>query len=408
MATTTTFGTMLKEYTPHSMFIDKMEKVNWFYRKLKKDQSWTGGVYIVPFEGGEYSSLSHGALTASNDVADMTPVEGSISSQPELWGTMKFQERDLERHGDLEQSFMKILPGKVSQFMDRMEERISILLLNDGSIATATGDGQVGGTIVVDRPERFTIGEKVSVDDDNSSPASGYVTAINMATKTLTIKDARSSGSAVDLSGYTTAQNAKVYLPNGTTAGFTGLASQLLSAANGGAASSFGVTKTSYPYLQAQQFSASSVADGQDLLDLFLDAMYDTQQLGKSKANSVVCSLKNFKVISKVLQAAKQIEGDVEAGYGYAKLQMVGAAGSMEIIGLRDMPDQKAYILDWETLVLAGSDFFKKKRHLNGEEYFIERATTGYSYIVDIKFFGDLICLRPSANGVVHSIPSTL
>jgi hypothetical protein len=406
MATNTTFGTMLKEYTPHSLFVDKMEKVNWFYRKLKKDQSWVGQNYIVPFEGGEYSSLSHGALTASNDVADMTPVEGSISTQPELWGTLKFQERDLERHGDLEKSFMKILPGKLNQFMERMEERISILLLNDGSVAKATADGEADGEITVDRPERFTIGEKVSVDDGNSSPVSGYVTAIDMATKKLTIKDARSSGSAVDLSGYTTAQSAKIYLPNGTTAGFTGLASQLLSSTNGGASTIFGQTKTAYPYLQAQQFSASGVADGQDLLDVFLDAMYDTQQLGKSKANSIVCSLKNFKVIAKVLQAAKQIEGNVEAGYGFAKLQMVGAAGSMEIIGLRDMPDDKAYILDWDTLVLAGSDFFKKKRHLNGEEYFIERATTGYTYIVDIKFFGDLICLRPSANGVVHSIPS--
>jgi hypothetical protein len=54
------------------------------------------------------------------------------------------------------------------------------MLLGDGSIAKATSDGQAGGTIIVDNPERFTIGEKVTVDDDNSSSADGYVTAIDI------------------------------------------------------------------------------------------------------------------------------------------------------------------------------------------------------------------------------------
>lgn len=403
MATTDNFNEMLKEYMPHELLVESMKKRNYFWNKVSKKEDWKKGTYYVPFEGGEYSSLSMGALTASNDVANGTFVKGQITTQPELWGTMKFDEKDLDRHESLEKSFLALVPEKVDQFVRRMQERVSIMLLGDGSIAKLTSDG-LNGSCVVDHPERFTIGEKIEVDDDNSSVQLCYVTAINMSTKTLTVKDARSSGSAVNLTAYTTAQNAKIYLPGGQAAGFSGLKAQLLSAANGGGSTLYGQTKTTYPYLQSQQFDGS-VITAANILEKLFDFYYETMNLGKGNPTEILMSMNNFKNAVKGEQVNRQyVSTDKKAGYGYRSVTLLGNEGEMTLTGIRDMADSEIYVLDWEGFHFVGDKFFDRKRHLDGNEYFLERATTGYSYLTDIKFYGDLAVYRPSHQGVIYGI----
>jgi hypothetical protein len=390
---------------PHDLLVEEFKRNNWFWSKVKKNTGWKGGTMEIPFEGSEASSLSFGALTAASDIHEHTEVMGTITTQPELWGSMLFNEKDLDRHsGDMKASYLEIAPAKIGQFISRMTDRVSITLLNDGSICKATADGDASGNLTVDRPERLTLGELVSIDDDNSSPVAGYVRTINMATKVVTFYDARSGGSVVNLSGYTTAQNAKVYLPAGTTAGFTGLASQLLSATNGGSTNLFGTAKTSYPFLQAQQISGSSLSASNILEGLF-DAFYDVQTLGKGKPSELVMSFKNFKNAVKTPELNRNYEAsDKSAGYGFNSVTLLGNEGTMTLTGVRDMPDDKIYILDWNALAFHGDKFFERKRHLDGNEYFLVRNTTGYEYIVDVKFYGDLVVHRPSNCGVIHSI----
>ena len=95
---------------------------------------------------------------------------------------------------------------------------------------------------------------------------------------------------------------------------------------------------------------------------------------------------------------------EVAAGYGFRTINVVGPQGSMDITGLRDMDDDKMYIMDWDGWKFHGSHFFDRKRHKNGDEFFLVRNTTGYQYIVDIRLYGDLICSAPSHSGVVYSI----
>lgn len=406
MATSATFNDMLKDYMPYSLLMEQMKRRNWFWNKVSKKTGWKGGVIQVPFEGAEASSLSFGALTAASGIHEHTEVLGTISTQPELWGSMKFNEKDLDRHGDLKTSFLELAPGKIKQFIDRMSERVSICTLNDGSIATATVDGTSGGVLVVDHPERFTIGEEVSIDDDGSSPVTGYVRTIDMATKEITFYDARTAGSVVNLSGYAVADGAKVYLPAGTTAGFTGLASQLLSSTNGGGSTLFGQTKTAYPFLQAQQIDGTSFT-ASNILEGVFDAFYTTAALGKGNPTEIVMDLTNFKNCVKTPELNRNYEAkDKAAGYGFNSITLIGnsGSGSITLTGVRDMPSDKAYILDWDALAFHGDKFFERKRHLDGNEYFLVRNTTGYEYIVDVKCYGDLVVHRPSHCGVIHSI----
>lgn len=405
MATSDNLSAILKRYMPYELLVEEMKRKNYFWNKVQKSEGWKGGPMEIPFEGGEYSSLQMGSLTASNDVGTATEVMGLLSTQPELWGTMKFSEKELDRYdGDMEASYLKLAPNKINQFTTRMAERVSMMLLGDGSIAKATSDGQAGGTIVVDNPERFTIGEKVTVDDDNSSSADGYVTAIDINTRTLTIKDARSAGSAVNLSGFTVAQNAKVYIPGALASGFTSLKTQLLSSANGGASTLFGATKTAYPFLQATNISGASF-DANNILEGIFDAYFDTMKIGKGNPTEILVSFKHFKNIAKITEAKKEYYvSDKKAGYGFRSLSLVGNEGDITVTGIRDMSDSEIYILDWDAMKFHGDKFMERKRH-DGREYFLERdATNGYQYLVDVKFYGDLVLHNPSHCGVIHSI----
>jgi hypothetical protein len=406
MATTASFNDMLKAYMPYSLLMEQMKRRNWFWSKVAKKTGWKGGVLQFPFEGAEASSLSFGALTASSDIHEHTEVLGTISTQPELWGSMKFNEKDLDRHGDLESSYLEIAPQKIKQFIDRMSERVSICTLNDGAVCTATADGNSSGELTLDHPERLTLGELVSIDDTGSSPVAGYVRSINMETKVVTFYDARTAGSVVNLSGYALADDAKVYLVSGTTAGFNGLGSQLLSSANGGASTIAGQTKTAYPFLQAQQHDGSTIT-ATNILEAVFDAFYNTSALGKGNPTEIVMDLENFKNCVKTPELNRNYEAkDKAAGYGFNSITLIGnsGSGSITLTGVRDMPKDKIYILDWDAFKFHGDKFFDRKRHLDGNEFFLERATTGYSYLVDVKFYGDLVVHNPSHCGVIHSI----
>lgn len=407
MATDATFSSMLREFTPYNLMVEEMKKRDYFFNKAKKRLGWKpGAVMIVPFEGGEASSLSFGALTASNNIAETVAVEGSISTLPELWGTMLFNEKDLDNDG-LEKSFMQIIPGKLNQFMSRMQQRVSICMLGDGSIAKLTSNGLASGVTSVDRPELFTVGEYVEVDDDDSAKANGYVTAVDVSAGTITIKDARSAGSAVDLSGYTTAQNAKVYLPNGVASGFTGLKSQLLSSANGGSSTLFGQTKASYPFLQAYNHDGSSIT-ANNILDVLYDGFFDVATVGKGAVTEILMSYKNFKNCAIALQNSRRFQaGEKNGGYGFRSIDLLGPENDMRITGIREMPDDACYHIDWNAVEIVGDKFFERKRHMNNEEFYLTRATTGYTYIVDWKFYGDCVLKAPSHCGITHSISYT-
>lgn len=406
MATSQNFNDLLKRYMPYEMLQEEMKKRNYFWKNVKKDTGYMGGVMDVPFEGGEYSSLSFGSLTDSSDVANGTYCVGTVNALPELWGTMKFYEKDLERHESMEKSFLQIYPQKVTQFIDRMTERVSLAFLVGNHISKVAGNGSVGGVIKVEHPERFTIGEKIEFADDTPTVVTGcYVTAIDMNAKELTVKNARSGGVAVDLSGITLGANGKVYLPGARTEGFTSIKHALLPASLGGSDTLHGIQKSLYPFLQAQRHDGSSITSS-NILEKLFDFYYDTVALGKSNPNEIFMSFKHFKNAAKSLEGSRRyMVADKSAGYGMRSLQVIGPEGEMKLTALRDMDDDVMYILNMEDgMKVHGNNFFDRKRHMNGQEFFLERTTSGYAYLIDVKFFGQLVVTKPCGMGVVHSI----
>jgi hypothetical protein len=415
------FNNMLKRYMPYQLLDEETKKRSWFWGKVMKDENWFRGRLEVPFYGAEASSLAMGNLVGATDISESKPVLGYVDTFRELWGAMKFYEMDLDLHGDMEASFLKIYPDQLNKFIGRMSERISLILMN-GYLDKLTATGGTNGTGVLDvnHPERFTIGERIHLYDGTDAAANtaedhGYVIAIDMANKRITVSDTRGGSASATLdnstniNAYTVANNARIDIQGGsptdsTESRFTSLRSQVLSSANGGSASILNQTKTAYPYLQAQQHDGSSVTAA-NILDSTFDFFFDTLNLGKGNPTEIVMDFTNFKNCAKALEVSRNFTvTDKKAGYGWRSISVLGSEGEMDITAVREQENDVMFIQDWRGMKFHGSHFFDRKRHLDGNEFYLTRSAQGYDYIVDIRFFGDLVVSAPSHQGIVHSI----
>lgn len=420
MATNRSFNSMLNEYLHYDLLKEEAIKRDYLLTNVEKDQNWKGGTLVVPFRGGRASSFSYGSLTAATDVAEDTYVRGNISNYKEIWGTMKFNARDLSEHGSLagqasgvvnEQSFLKILPDTLDDFMQRQKEVVSVNLLTGTHFATLTSNGTAGGLMVVDHPERFEIDQKVVVDDDNSAPVTGYVKrtgGIDINTKTIHLVTARGGSTDVDLSAYTTDQSARVYEPGAETAAnaFTPLKSQLLPASLGGADTLFGQTKADYPYLQATNHDGSAITDSNIDTEVF-DAWTENQKIGKGKATDAVMDYTNLGRFMKQLDNKSGPFRHVETKadkFGWTEISIIGVNGELKIVGVHEMDTSEIYFVDWRGLKLHSNGMFRIQEDPEGKKFFPIRNTTGYEYLVDVVFYGELAVNRPSYMGAMYGI----
>lgn len=416
MASSRDFSSMLNEHLSYDLLKAEALERMWLLNNVERDDSWLGGTLVVPFKGAQASSLKWGGLSDASDIAASAFVRGQVSSYKECWGSISFYHTDLIQHGKLsEQNFLKILPDELDDFMMRIKTDANLNMLN-GFAALVTADGDASGNITVDHPERFTLGQKVFVDDDNSSVSSAcYVRTINQNTGVLTLYDARTGGSVVNLSGYAASQNAKIYLDGtepGTDNGFTSLRSQLLSSVNGGSTSLFGQTKTAYPYLQAINQDGSNFTEDNILEGLFNKWVTIRNRAG-GNPNKALMSFKNFAAIMKNLESGKgayhqdQKSTKVSA-YGWQEISVLGPAGGLSLVAVQEMEDDVIMVLDPKSIKFHSNGFFRKRVAPDGKSFYETRATTGYTYIVDIMLFGELVVNKPTANGIIHSIDFSL
>lgn len=410
MATTRTFQDMLNEYLPNELLKEEFVKRDYLLSKVEKKNDWLGGNLVVPFKAAGASSVAFGSLTASTDIGEDKYVRGGVAGHKEVWGSLIFNHRDLMEHEQVsEQNFLKILPGTVEDFMDYLKNVVSVNLLNGAHFAKATADGDASGNLTVDRPDRFVIGQKVSIDDDNSSPVTGYVRTINMNTKVVTFYDARTGGAVVDLSTYTAAQNAKCYNDGAQSNSFASLRDALLSSTNGGSSTLYGVTKTLYPYLQAINVDGSDIT-ATNIMEKLFDGLITVRQLGKGNPSDFVMSYKNLGSCMKVIENSKGAYNVVPnstraSQFGWTEIQVGSVTkGAISIVGVQEADDDVIMLIDWRALTFYSNGFFRKRMSPDGIEYFEVRNTSGYQYIVDMCLFGELVVQRPSYCGIIFGI----
>lgn len=416
MATTNEFESMLNEHLDYSLLRTELVDRTWLWKNCQHDSSWKGGTIPIPFQGGAASSVKFGSLTASNDISSSTYVRGELTTQKEMWSTIQFYHRDVIQHDGKvnEDSFLKLLPGELERFTDEIKKKASIQMWHgyaDTQVSTDTGTA--GGVIKVDHPERFTIGEKVYVDDDNSSvSAACYIRTINMNTGELTLYDARAAGSVVSMVDYSGAQNGKIYYDGtqpGTALGFTSLRELLLSAANGGASTIAGQTKTAYPHLQALNLDGSSITED-NILEALFNKFVTVRNRCSGMPTKCVMSYKNWSAVLKNVDIKKgayhqDSSSRKSSEYGWDEIEILGPKGKFSLVAVQEMSDTEIYFLDPKTIKFHSNGMIRRHVNPDGNSYFTSRdATAGYSYLVDLFCYGDLMVGTPLANAVIHSV----
>ena len=421
-----TFNDMLNQYLAYELLKAEQQKRNFVMSRVETDESWRGGDLIVPFQGGSASSFKYGGLTAVGNVSENRYVRGVVSGYKEIWGTMMFHSRDLMEHGGgggagevSEQSFLKNLPDTITQFMDDLKQVVSVNFLNGTHIATLTATTTSAvGIFFVDHPERVTLQQYLTLKDADST-ISGYVSAIDMNTGSVTVSTTRADSLlAVPISPVSfaaantqTAPFSKVYVDGADTVGnaFTPIRDQVLSVANGGSAQLFGQTKTAFPYLQSTNVNGSGLTSA-----TFLDGLFDFvnfhRTLGRMGADELVMSYKKLGTVMKLLElkagAYRHVKSEANL-YGWTTITIVGVKGEFKITGVQEMDNDVVYLADWKGLKVHTNQGFKKQADPEGKVYTTVRAADGFEYYVDLCFYGELILNRPSTWGVLHSIPTT-
>lgn len=415
MSTTRTFQAMLNEYLPNDLMREELIKRDWLLSNCEIDDSWKGGKLVVPFEGAHASSIKFGSLTAQSDVSEFNYQRGSVDDYKEVWGTLKFNHRDLMEHDGKvnEKSFLKILPGQIEQFMGYMKEVVSMSMLNGAHFASVTDATDAAtGILVVDKIDRFVIGQKATLDDGDSAQTDVYVIAIDLNTNKVTFSATR-GGSAADLSAYTVAQGAKLYhdgvLVAGTvTNAFTSLKQSLLSAANGGTAALYGKTKLAFPYLQAININGSAVTAA-NILDKLFDGYTAVRQKARGNARIILMSYKHLGSIMKLIEAQKgafktTATSTKASEYGWTEITITSVKGELTLVGVQEMDDDVIMYLDKSAYKFYSNGMFKKRTAPDGKQYYELRDTSGYSYLLDMCLFGEFVLLAPSKCGIMYGI----
>lgn len=413
MPTVRTFQDMLNEYLPNKLLKEELLKRDYILSNIEKDDKWKGGKLIVPFKAAGASSVKMGGLTGANDIAEDKFVRGSIDDYKEMWGSMIFNHRDLMDHSGkiVEDSFLKILPDAVEDFMEYIKMVASIQMGTGPHFAKVTdATNAATGIMIVDHIDRFVLGQKVTLDDNDSAAASFYVTAINVNTDAVTLSASR-GGAAADVSAYSVAQVAKFYTDGAETTSFTSIRSVLLSAANGGSPTVHGQSKVAYPFLQAVNVNGASIT-ASNILDKLFDAYTEVRKKAKGRADRFVMSYKHFGSVLKLIENKTNgaanwqitVEDKKASLYGWDEIVINSVKGKLTIVGIQEWDDDVIALMDMKSLVFRSNGFFQKRKSPEGQEYFEVRNTTGFQYIIDISLFGELEINKPGHCGIIYGI----
>lgn len=404
------YNNLLKVHQPWQAMEDKVKRSDFFLKKVQIKKDFVEDKMIIPFITAGHSNVRAGKLTP---VAEITRGEGAqgelLDSQLlELWGSISVFEKDIRKHKSAEASFKAMFPQKLNGLMETMKEQVSIMFLQDGSLASVVAYATDGtdGVVEVNRPERFQPRQRLDLSDGVTT-VSGYIRQVDMEANTLLIFDAEEGGALVDLSvvgaGFTAAADIKIYVYDHGQVSHDSLRDMLLPLSKGGAANLHGVEKLSSPILQAHYADAATWTATTILKNVF-DFTRAVKQKGKVMKTSIVVPYKVFNDIVLKAQESKRYSTDeTEAGIGYDKITIRGAGGSMEVYGVFDLTDT-GYIMDWENIYLCSPEMFSTNRELGAEPWERVRSEDGHIYILDVCFRGALAIRKASGFGIIDNL----
>ncbi len=411
MALQRSFSSMLNEFVTGDILTESLVKRMWFLSRVEMKKNWKNGAYPVPFEGNPPTSMQFGGLTPVNDIAEADFVRGEVGSQVKATHSLIFNQEDLAEHdGKIpESTFLDVMERQIGPGMNFFREQLSHQMIGGPHVCTVTAEGSAAsGIYTVDRIERLNLKQKMTLKDSNSAALTVYVTAIDLNNSTVTLSLSR-GGAAADLSAYTIAQTAKLYHPGGDVSTFTSMRSALLSYANSGAQTLHGQTKLSYPYLQCINKSGSDVT-ASNIVEKLFDFYVDVRRKARGEASELVMSLKHWGSCMKSQQiekgAYKVVGEPKKSEYGWWETTIASSktGESLKLVAVQEFDDDIIVAFDPGSVHVASNGGVQKIKTPEGKEFYVVRNSSGYQYVVDVIFRGEVVWTGPTRNGILHSI----
>lgn len=408
MSLSQSHSAMLKRYLKEDIIMSEMAKKSYLWDNVNKEYDWAGGILEIPVLKNGFNTVQMGSLAAISDITEAEGGVGTLTAHKELTLSAIFREADLARHTDREKSYLTDIPKMIDGLSTRASEQINSGILRGGAVITkAAANGTAALGIQVENPEFFEPKMKVAVVDNDTAEVVGYVRTVDLNTGIITVFNARTAGAVVDLSLYTTAQNARVRIVGGSTESFLDLRTACLPAAiSGGSDTLYGLTKLDYNPLQAYRKDGSGFTAATILDDLFAD-FWNMKRLGRGDQDEMLVGYGIFKNAAKKLETARQYQvTNKKAGYGFDQIELIGGGGSIKLTALREMPNDSAVYVNLKKGIKFKGLALKKQMYGDaGLEYFVDRQTTGISYVTDMVLRGDFV-YEPQQLGFVYGIPA--
>lgn len=419
------FQDMLNEYLPNKMLKEELIMRDYIIQNVNKDNNWKGGKDIVPFKGAGASSVSFNELTPVEKINQSRYIRGSIDDYREVWGSLVFNQRDLQEHdGKIPDStFLRILPDEVEDFMDYKKEVVSIQLGTGPHFAKlglpqadpdSTSDF-ANGIVQVDKIDRFMVDQRFYLYEAGVPLTEGYVApqGINIDDETVKVTASRGSGAPIDLAAAGFTDAVRFYHPGvadgaGNFGTFVSMRDTFLSAANGGSVTVHGVPKTAWPILQAVNVDGSAIT-ATNILDSLFDAFTEVRRRSKGRATEFLMSLKHYGSVMKQLElqkgAFRVTQDPKESLFGWMEMKIANVTGQVvKIVGIQEWDDDTIALVDWRSITFRTNGYFRKRISPDGREYFEIRNTNGYQYVVDCCLFGEMEYRKPGHSAIIHSI----
>jgi hypothetical protein len=78
----------------------------------------------------------------------------------------------------------------------------------------------------------------------------------------------------------------------------------------------------------------------------------------------------------------------------------------LTMTAIQEMPDTEIHYLDWDGITFYSNQLiYRRKDPQDGKNFFTERNTTGFIYIVDHVCAGDLVVHAPWKQAIMFGIP---
>jgi hypothetical protein len=405
------YNDMLNDHLSYDVLKAELNNKSYLWKNLEHDENSVGDI-VVPFQKQRASSVKLGAgPTAEDDISKAKYTRGSIaqSSRPLVWGSMIFNMMDILHHdGRVKQkSFLStFLPKQVEQFTDTFAQKLNHGFLNSAALDTAQATGGADGVLSVSRVERFELDQKLRIDGQDY-----YVIGVNVNLNTITLADTR-GGAATDISAEI-ASGVSIYDDSFHTGNqLSNLKSLLLSAANGGSANIYGVSKLASTYTQAVNVSGADITSN-NILEKLFDAIATYRRKAKVGKLEMWMSYGPAAAIMKQLEndkgPYKTVPGSTKSSeYGFTEITIFGPeTGAIKFVFLPEMDNDVIFgVVPGGMKIHSNKGIIKVKDPQGNMYHTIRSATNGFDYVTDLLFEGDIVVSEPSKMLAIHSIPA--